>query len=148
VMWSLGWPLKAIDEKELRAALASPAPLAANPGPPAPFYLQLPPRLVWAEPAEGEAHEPLDGVFAIVREDRVHALAVLGFREGREGFTTMEGAIRLPAPAPAPRPDGSAAFASTLPGGDAAKLISVVDEHELAALAMLETRAESPRSAD
>ena len=137
VMWSNGWPIVEAQEAEVRKSFAVPLPLSHVPTLPRLFYLQLPERLVWAEPAEGESHEPLDGVFVIAREDRVHALAVLGFREGREGFTTMEGAIRLPAPAPGPRPNGSAPFSSTLPGGDAAKLISVVDEHELAALALL-----------
>lgn len=136
VMWSHDWPIVEAQEEQLRKSLAAPLPLSRAPTLPRAFYFQLPERLVWAEPAEGDAHEPLDGIFVIALPDRVHALAVLGFREGREGFTTMEGAIRLPAPAPGPRPDGTAAFTSTLPGGDAAKLISVVDEHELAALAM------------
>ena len=135
VMWSRGWPQRTIDAAALRAALASASSLDQGPGTRDPFYLQLPERLVWALPAEGAAHEPLDGVFVIAKPDRVHALAVLGFRSEREGFTTMEGAIRLPAPAPGPRPDGKPAFASTLPGGG--DLISVVDEHELAALALL-----------
>lgn len=124
-MWSRGWPIRTIDEPALRAALSNPRPLNAEPGITEPFYLQLPANLVWAQPAEGEPHEPIDGVFVIARPDRVHALAVLGFRSEREGFTTMEGAITLPAPAPGPRPAGTPAFAGTMPGG--AKLLSVVD---------------------
>ncbi len=134
VMWSRGWPIRTIDEAALRSALSKPRALSPEPGIVEPFYLQLPPNLVWAEPAAREPHEPLDGVFVIARPDRVHALAVLGFRSEREGFTTMEGAITLPAPAPLPRPDGKAAFAGTMPGGE--KLLSVIDEHELVALAL------------
>lgn len=135
VMWSHGWPLRTIDEAALRTSLASGRPLNPEPRTLDPFYLQLPERLVWALPAEGAAHEPLDGIFVLPGPDRVHALAVLGFRSEREGFTTMEGAIRLPAPAPGPRPDGTPAFASTLPGGP--NFLTVVDEHELAALSLL-----------
>ncbi|HEY2806091.1 MAG TPA: hypothetical protein VGI92_09560 [Gemmatimonadales bacterium] len=136
VMWARGWPIVEADEAQLRDAVLKSAPLSLGPSVARSFYLQLPERLVWAEPAEGESHEPLDGIFVIEAGDRVHALAVLGFREGREGFTTMEGAIRLPAPAPEKRVDGSAPFSSTISGGESAKLISVVDEHELAALAL------------
>lgn len=144
--WSSGWPVAQITEDALRAALVPgtplPSPLSSHH--PSCRYLQLPPSLVWAEPAAGEAHEPLDGAFVLVREDRVHVLGVLGLRAERPGFTTMEGAIRLPAPAPEGRPDGTSAFASTLPAGDKAGLISVVDEHELCALALLSLGAATP----
>jgi hypothetical protein len=99
-------------------------------------YVQLPERIVWGEPVAGEVHEPLDGVFVVATHERVHALAILGFRLEREGFTTMEGAIELPAPASTHRESGAIAFESALPGGQAANLISVVDEHELATLVM------------
>jgi hypothetical protein len=146
--WSAGWLVSAVGAEALRASLA-PAPALPTPALPAPAllrfsYLQLPPNLVWAEPAAGEAHEPMDGAFVLALHDRVHVLGVLGFRAGRPGFTTMEGAIRLPAPAPGARPDGLAAFASTLPAGEKAGLISVVDEHELCALALLGLAAATP----
>ena len=132
--WARDWPLAAVGTEQLRSALASPDPLSH---PPTACYVQLPPRLVWGAPAPGSAHEPLDGIFLLVHGDRAHVLAVLGFHELREGFTTMEGEMRLPAAAPAPRADGSAPFSPVLPGGDLAKLLSVVDTHELAALALL-----------
>jgi hypothetical protein len=141
--WSAGWPVAQITESALRTSLAT-APALPAPALLRVSYVQLPPNLVWAEPAAGEAHEPMDGVFVLVSPDRVHVLGVLGFRAGRPGFTTMEGAIRLPAPAPEARPDGSPAFASTLPAGDRAGLISVVDEHELCSLALLALAAAMP----
>lgn len=137
--WAAGWPVVSVGEDKLRAALAAQAapPLSHSPTLPRISYLQLPPNLVWAEPVAGEPHEPMDGAFVVTAGDHVHVLGVLGFRSGRDGFTTMEGAITLPAPAPGPRPDARAAFASTLPAGERAGLFSVVDEHELAALALL-----------
>ncbi|MFI5208012.1 MAG: hypothetical protein ACHQX4_08335, partial [Gemmatimonadales bacterium] len=141
--WSTGWPVTEVKEDALRTSLA-PAPALPAPALPRFSYLQLPPNLVWAEPAAGEAHEPMDGAFVLVKEDRVHVLGVLGFRAGRPGFTTMEGAIRLPAPPPEGRPDGRPAFASTLPAGEKAGLVSVVDEHELCALALLALAAALP----
>jgi hypothetical protein len=141
--WARDWPLAMVDADTLRSSVlalrSSPFALRAVLA----VYIQLPPRLVWAEPAPGAAHEPLDGILLLVHEGRAMALAVLGFHELREGFTTMEGELRLPAPAPAPRPDGAAPFASVLPGGDLAKLFSVVDTHELVGLALLALDAAS-----
>jgi hypothetical protein len=147
--WVRDWPLVVVDAPTLDAALSGPLahsstrPLLEGHTPPLACYAQLPANAVWAEPVEGETHEPLDGIFLVASAARAHALGVLGFREGRDGFTTMEGAITLPAPAPGPRPDASPAFATRLPGGDLARLRSVVDEHELVALALLAVAAAS-----
>jgi len=136
VCWARDWPLVTITTERLRDALSSP--IAHSPLPIAvACYVQLPERLAWAEPAPGDPHEPLDGIFLIATPARADALAVLGFRAARDGFTTMAGAIALPSPPPPPRANGVPAFASTLPGGDLAKLVSVVDAHELCALALL-----------
>lgn len=136
VAWERDWPLARPAEAPLRAALAAPAPLAARTPPAAVCYAQLPERLIWAEPEAGAPHEPLDGVFLIAAADRARVLAVVGMRADRDGFTTVEADLPLPAPAPAARADGSAPFASVLPGGDRARLLSVVSEHELVALAL------------
>ena len=142
--WAAGWPVTVVGEAAVRSVIAAPLPLSQAPALPRLSYVQLPPNLVWAEPAPNEAHEPMDGAFVLAREDRVHVLGVLGFRAGRPGFTTMEGAIRLPAPPPAGRSDGRLAFASTLPAGEKAGLVSVVDEHELCALALLALAGAAP----
>jgi len=136
VCWARDWPVVMIGADQLRAAVAKPR----HPTPDTRHlacYVQLPERLAWAEPGEGEAHEPLDGIFLIATATRADALAVLGFRAARDGFTTMEGAVALPSTPPPPRAGGLPAFASTLPGGNEARLISVVDAHELCALALL-----------
>ncbi len=99
--------------------------------------MQLPPNLVWAEPVPGAPHEPMDGMFVAADEGWVRAVAVLGFRTEREGFTTAETRAALPLAAPAPRDDGSAPFSSRLPAGERAGLISVADETELAQLSLL-----------
>jgi hypothetical protein len=135
VAWSRDWPVVAVTAEKLRAALLRPTPYAPRPLS-AVCYIQLPERLVWAEPVSGEAHEPLDGIFLIVTAEAAHALAILGFRAARDGFTTMEGAIALPAPRAGPREDGAPAFTSTLPAGDRASLLAVKDAHELVSLAL------------
>lgn len=137
VHWQRGWPVTRVDEPALRSALEGPTPHAPPSTPSFVCYLQLPPRLVWAEPAPGAPHEPLDGAFVIAEPGRLRALAVLGFRPEREGFTTIESELALPAPPPAARPGGGAPFASLLPAGDRARLFSVADAHELAVLALL-----------
>ena len=141
VCWARDWPLVSVTADDLRNRLTThDARLTSFDAPgtiPVVCYVQLPERLAWAESVAGEPHEPLDGIFLIATPERAGALAVLGFRAARDGFTTMEGAIVLPAPPPPPRANDAPAFASTLPGGDLARLISVVDAHELCALALL-----------
>ena len=133
--WARDWPVAGVSAEALRAALAG-ASLLAPRTPVTACYVQLPERLVWAAPSPGQPHEPMDGVFLVAGE-RLSAVAVLGLRSGRDGFTTMESSLALPASAPGTREDGSPAFASPLPGGDRAQLIGVVNAHELCALALL-----------
>ena len=135
--WSHGWPVASVTAEALRPALARATPETRNPAPRTALYIQLPERLVWAEPVRGAAHEPVDGVFLAVTEGRAGALAVLGLREERDGYTTAEASFALPLPLPTPRPDGSAPFASLLPGGERAGLLSVASELELVTLALL-----------
>jgi hypothetical protein len=135
--WSRDWPTIVLDRERLRARLAEPRAISGTPAPGV-CYVQLPERLVWAEPESGQPHEPLDGLFAIAGRERLHVLAILGFRPERGGFTTMEAESALPVPAPEPR-EGSQQppFTSTLPAGERAGLFSVTDARELAALAAL-----------
>lgn len=135
--WSRDWPVAAVTRERLKAALSASAEMRGRAGLPAVCYVQLPLRMVWAEPAPGRPHEPLDGLFVLVGKVRASVVAVLDFRSSGEGFTTMEAEMPLPAPAPAGRPDGSPAFASLLPAGDRAGLISVADTVELASLGLL-----------
>ena len=141
LLWSHGWPTRSVAAADLKAVLAAPSaapgPRSPLPAPQSPVYIQLPERLVWAEPVRGAAHEPVDGVFLVATAERASALAVLGLREEREGYTTAEASFALPLPLPAPRPDGGAPFASLLPGGARAGLLSIASELELVALALL-----------
>jgi hypothetical protein len=137
--WDRSWPVLRPDRAALESALRTPTPHTLHP---TPFfsYVQLPERLVWSSPEPGAAHEPVDGLFVLVAE-RARALAVLGFRPGREGLTTIDCDVALPASFPGPRPDGAPAFTSVIPGGDRARLFSVTDLREMAALALLAVAA-------
>ncbi len=138
--WDRGWPVQRPDRSALESALRGPTPDTLHPAPGYLSYLQLPERLIWAEPEPGAAHEPVDGLFVHAGEP-ARALALLGVRPGREGFTTIEADLALAAELPGPRPDGSPAFACVIPGGDRAGIFSVVDGRELAALALLAAAA-------
>ncbi len=134
-VWARDYPTVATTKEQVQEAVAGGAASSSS-NITTVCYVQLPERLVWAEPGPGEPHEPLDGIFLVAQPGRADALAVLGLRAEREGFTTMEGAITLPAPAPSSREDSSAPFAPRMPGGESAGLLSVVDEHELVTLAL------------
>ena len=94
------------------------------------FYLQLPPRLVWAELTPGEPHEPLDGCFVATTGDAaVRVLGIFGLHPDRMGFTVAEAAG--PAPEGLARAEGTPLFASVLAGGAAAGLHSIAGLEEL-----------------
>lgn len=137
LLWDAGWPVTTLNRPMLDRALADFEPLGHPPTAPGVVYVQLPERAVWAEPAPGEPHEPLDGCFVSLSDSRATVLAVLGFRADREGFTTIEADAPLPLAPPAPRPDGTAPFSSALPSGERAGLRSLVTPQELLALALL-----------
>jgi hypothetical protein len=134
-LWAAGMPRRSVVRERLEALLAAPPRSTAAPG--AAIYLRLPERMVWAEPAPGAAHEPIDGLIVLPHRDRMSAIALLGVRPGREGFTTAEATAPLP-PAPlAPRADGTAPFATTLPAGERMGFRSVTSALELIWLALL-----------
>lgn len=136
VHWDHGFPARTVEREDATALLAAP-PEDIPSGPrPDVVYIQLPERLVWAAPAPGAAHEPMDGMFVTALPRRVRALAVLGFRPDRQGFTTIEADVPLGL-RPEPRPDGSAPFATVLPAGERMGLFSVTSQTELALLALL-----------
>jgi hypothetical protein len=136
-----GREVRSADRERLRTLLAAPPPSAAPAALPVPgdtvAYVQLPERMVWAAPASGDAHEPVDGLFVTVHAARLRVVAVLGFRAEREGFTTVEAEAPLPAAAPGPRPDGAPPFATVLPAGERMGFFSVTSPAELIALALL-----------
>lgn len=96
-------------------------------------YVQLPSLRVWGVPVEGAPPEPLDGWFAMLRDEGLSVIAVFGLHPGREGLTVAE--VTGPAPRGLARVDGSALFAPTLAGGEAAGLASIEGAEELLELA-------------
>lgn len=96
-------------------------------------YFELPPRLVWSEPEKDAPHEPIDGLFLLRGTKLLRTLALLGIRDGREGFTALEADTVLPYEAAAQRDDGTPHFTGVLPGGE--RLISIVSHDELLLLA-------------
>lgn len=135
--WDRGSPVRVLERDAATALLAAPPDTAAPAPAPDVCYVQLPERLVWAAPAEGAAHEPVDGIFVVRGGGRLRALAVLGFRPARQGFTTIEADAPLPPPRPGPRPDGAPLFATVLPAGERMGFFSVASAPELAFLALL-----------
>lgn len=126
--WDAGSTRLGLAPDELRAALAG---TAWEPGPAAPMFLEVPPRLVWADLQDG-VHEPLDGVFAYRRHQELVALGVFGNHPAREGFTVAEAVA--PPGLDVARPDGSPLFSPTMEGGREAGLFSLVAPGELALL--------------
>lgn len=136
VHWDAGSPVRSLERDAATALLSAPPAPAGDAPAPSAVYVQLPERLVWAAAAPAAPHEPLDGVFVLRSLGRCRALAVLGFRPDRQGFTTIEADTPLP-PRLEPRPDGSPPFATVLPAGERMGLFSVTTAPELAALALL-----------
>jgi hypothetical protein len=135
--WAQGSPVRTLEREVATALLSSPRDALASGSGPDAVYVRLPERLVWASPASGAAHEPMDGLFVLRRGARGRALAVLGFRPDRQGFTTIEAELPLVGPGPEPRPDGTTPFATVLPGGERMGFFSVTTPAELGALALL-----------
>ena len=129
-----GWLLRLTPDRARELLAAPPAPPTSAVAAPAAYYVQFPERLLWAELAPGEPHEPLDGLF--VRPwpgGGYFLLAIFGMHPGRAGFSVVD-TDGFPEDDPA-RTDGSPLFAPVLPGGDAAGLHSIVGEEELLELA-------------
>jgi hypothetical protein len=137
LLWDRGWPVRSLDRPAVVSRLTAPPAFPTSDATPIICYVQLPERLVWAAPTPGAAHEPMDGLFVVRTPTRLLVLAILGFRPEREGFTTVQTEALLPGPAPRSRPDGSAPFATVLPGGERMGFFSVVSPAELAGLASL-----------
>ena len=127
--WAAGQPVGTLDRAGLESLLAASG-TSINDSPRGAWYLQLPERRLWAQALEGEAHEPLDGLFIHHAPDSaLRVLAILGVHPDRGGFTVVEAAG--PRPSQWRRPDDSPLFSPLLPGGAAAALHSVAGAPEL-----------------
>jgi hypothetical protein len=96
-------------------------------------YIQIAPRIVWGQLAEGAPFEPLDGAFVGTADADLHVVACFGVHPERPGVSVV--AIDGPPPSVTVRPDGTALFAPRMPGGDAAHLHAVITGDELLLLA-------------
>ncbi len=119
-------PDRAAVELELEAYRERHAPEGAR-------YVQLPPRLVWAEAVAGVPAEPLDGFFVHPVPGGLRALGVFGLHSGRPGFTVVE--VEGARPLELVRPDGSPLFSPVLAGGASAGLRSLTGGEEFLELA-------------
>lgn len=130
--WAEGAHTRHCDEAATRALCdASAIPIA--PVPAATQYIQLAPRLVWAQLADGEPHEPLDGWFVLPDGDRLTVVACFGVHPERPGLAVV--ALAGSPPGRMEREDGTPLFAPTMEGGEVAGLHAVAAPEELLLLA-------------
>jgi hypothetical protein len=130
--WVDGAGTRPLDAGMTRA-LCGAADLPARPAPSVAPYIQVAPRLVWGQLADGEQWEPLDGWFALPDPAGLRVVACFGLHPERPGLTVA--AVAGTAPPATPRADGSPPFAPQMPGGDLAGLHSLADTGELLVLA-------------
>jgi len=127
--WRDGEQTHCLDEAATRALVL--APPAQSKGPPqGTRYVQLGPRIFWAQLDPDAAFEPLDGFFAIRLDPAtLRLVACFGVHERRPGVSIVT--VQGSPPVMARRQDGTRLFAPTMPGGDAAHLHAVNEPDEL-----------------
>lgn len=127
--WHAGGWLLRLTRSAADRLLATAAPAAIGEAPGC-FYAQFPERMLWAELAPGEPHQPLDGLFVRPwRGGGLFVLAVFGLHPAQGGFSVV--AVDGYPSAGEARDDGAPLFAPTLAGGAAAGLHSITGEPEL-----------------
>ncbi len=137
--WAAGSRTYDVDDAQLDGAvrggtMTSQLPLPA-------LYLRIPALRVWGAPRDGEAPEPLDGVFLTetATPGTIAALGIFGMHGERPGFSAV--AVEGHADAqhatigeidvPTEREDGTPALASQLAGGETAAVYSITDAGEM-----------------
>lgn len=138
--WADGAATTTLDAASTRA-LCGPEVAITMTVPRTAQYIQVAPRLVWGQLADGEQWEPLDGWFALPDPAGLRVVACFGLHAERPGLTVAT--VTGMAPPAATRADGSAPFAPQMPGGDVAGLHALADTGELLLLAW---RAAAPPS--
>lgn len=96
-------------------------------------YIQVSPRLIWAQLGEDTLHEPLDGWFLFPEGDGVRLVACFGVHAERPGLSVVS--VAGSAPGRVARPDGTPLFGPTMTGGEVAGLHAVASPEELLLLA-------------
>ena len=135
LMWEAGrWTFR-LSRDCAEGLLGGDAFQKGSESPPDAYYLQWPHRLVWAQLAPDEPHEPLDGWFIspAPNDDSIRVLGIFGLHPERMGFSVVE--VIGPRPPALARPDSTPLFASVLPAGGDAGLYSLVGTEELLELA-------------
>jgi hypothetical protein len=129
--WDSGSLTLEVSSDQLHQVVSQPSSQRPGDISPRAAYLQLPERLIWAQVVPGQAQEPLDGFFhySSLEPGQLRMLGVFGMYPDRQGFSVVE--VAGSRPSPLIRPDGSPLFSSTLPGGAAAGLYSLLGEEEL-----------------
>lgn len=97
------------------------------------MYIQVAPRVVWGQLTQADHFEPLDGWFDLGTRDPMQLVACFGVHSGRPGLSVLS--IAGSRPISLVRDDGTAPFAPTMPGGDAAGLHAVTGGEELLLMA-------------
>lgn len=133
--WSHGKRLYAVEPAVARYLVeAAPAMVGWAPALPGPaLYLQLPANLFWGSISPEAAPEPVDGFFVTGSGDdgRIEALAVLGIRRDRAGFSVVPfGAGDSAEWLSAPGREGGRDFENVLPGGELSGLYSILTTTE------------------
>ena len=130
LFWAAGQLTVELAQARLPVLLTAPTSTDPAEAPPS-YYFQVPERKVWAEVIPGQPPEPMDGCFVHLSIDgaSLQVLGIFGVHPEREGFSVVEASgPRVPVLA---RDDGSSLFSPVLPGGEAARLFSLVGEEEL-----------------
>ena len=129
--WDSGSVTLEVSSAQLPQLVSQPSTQQPGDRGPHAAYLHLPERRIWAQVVQGQAQEPLDGFFhyASLEPGQLRMLGIFGMFPDRQGFSVVE--VAGSRPSPLIRPDGSPLFSSTLPGGAAAGLYSLVGEEEL-----------------
>lgn len=97
------------------------------------MYIQVAPRLIWAQLEDEAAFEPLDGWFALGEGEIRHVVGCFGVHPDRPGLSVMS-VDEQPAQH-LRRNDATPLFSPTMPGGEAAGLHGISGPDELALLA-------------
>jgi hypothetical protein len=135
LMWEAGkWAFRLTRDRAMTVLRGDRLPDGSDSAPLA-YYLQWPSRLVWAQIASEEPHEPLDGWFVspATGHGSIRVLGIFGLHPERMGFSVVE--VTGARPTALARPDGTPLFASVLPAGNDAGLYSLVGAEELLELA-------------
>jgi hypothetical protein len=130
LFWESGSVIREVPSERLAELVTRPeasgGPNGARGG-----YVQVPERRIWAQVVPDQPQEPLDGFFHYpsLEPGQLRLLGVFGMYSDRPGFSVVE--VAGSRPPPLVRPDRSPLFSSTLPGGAAAGLYSLLGEEEL-----------------